>query len=326
MNGAAVWLRLRLQYWYPDGGPLTEGLEVTDSPIVVYPEDRVFSDATTGSQLAYQGRPYSAITLEASNPPDQRPDLFVTIAEAVDPYPDKSVLYRQHHLSRPIAEFSGDAGRVRAGRSASARLPGRLRRAAGCRAVGRTVRHASGPGQTEALHLRPRSRRTDKYANVADLEQGAWFSAAAVTDSLYPSTCAAGRDIDRDGDLDLHVGRGDIDDGTAVDVLFENQGPGAPTRFARRPDVQFPPASGRSLVWFDRDSDWQWDVLLGGAGGGETTQLHWFQQDGFIWSFELAQSDGSRIECALAVDRRRRQRWRSGRSPGGQQWYRRRPD
>ncbi len=92
MNGAAVWLRLRFKYQNPDGGPLTEGLEVTDSPIVVYPVDRVFSDATTGSQLAYQGRPYSAITLEASNPPDQRPDLFVTIAEAVDPT-ENSVLY-----------------------------------------------------------------------------------------------------------------------------------------------------------------------------------------------------------------------------------------
>ncbi len=128
-----------------------------------------------------------------------------------------------------------------------------------------------------------------------------------MTDSLYPSTCAAWCDIDRDGDLDLHVGRGDIDDGTAVDVLFENQGPGAPTRFARRPDVQFPPASRRSLVWFNRDSDWQWDVLLGGAGGGETTQLHWFQQDGFIWSFEprsLMVAESSALSLSTVDDDR----------------------
>lgn len=48
-------------------------------------------------------------------------------------------------------------------------------------------------------------------------------------------------------------------------------------------------------------------MLLGGAGGGETTQLHWFQQDGFIWSFEprsLMVAESSALSLSTVDDDR----------------------
>jgi hypothetical protein len=284
MNGAAVWLRLRFRYQNPEG-PLTQGLDVTDGPIVVYPVERVFSDVTAASNLTYQGRPYSAIALEASSTPDQLPDLFVTIADAAGTSQENSVLYL--NVTYPGQSPSFEA-------TTDAFVPGDRPQLGSLGACAAPLV----AGQPDALFVthqeasKPRlyifgndPSYPSRYANVADQETGAWFSAAAVTDSLYLSTCAAWCDLDHDGDLDLHVGRGVVDGGVASDVVFENKGPGAQTRFARRPDVLFPAASRRTMVWFDRDGDWQWDVMLGGAGGSEPSQLHWREQAGFGWSF-----------------------------------------
>jgi len=264
-------VELRLKFEYRG----VTGYAQLDGSIVVYPVDVLFVDRTEFSGVDYENVvPSGGLSLEISG--DGRPDLLVTTAETPSVDSD-AIFYRNdtEFTNQPrFSEFSDFA---------QGAIPPEG-------ALGATAARLEGqrdvifvPHQ-ELSGVRLLRYNGVQYENVANDDN--WID----NRNLAPSTCAAWWDIDQDGKLDLHVGRGGLDGNLAYDALYKNHLNTVGVKLRLVTNQAFGPRNERSIVWYneDKENDDCWDVFVGG------NDLTWFEQSSVgSWTFNSKSLPGN---------------------------------
>jgi len=257
--------QLKLEFWYDD---VFQYEIVSDGEFTVFPDSARFIDETGAVDLdagGYSGTPYSAITLDYDDDGDL--DLLVTLKSS-DEEPS-SLLFANTIAASGLPTFTNQTAE---------KFPGVTAPALGSTGAVAAdfdndededlfVCHDNDPGlywwgsdEEEFVKV------TDDTSYVS-LEHRRW---------LDHTRCAAWVDYDRDGDVDLHVGR--VEWNQLIpreDAILENRGSGATPRFAwTNSGINNADSTAtHTISWCDYDADGWWDVFVGGGGSGESSAI-----------------------------------------------------